>query len=113
MRRCALLVSMAKNRTKGKDLAFDIDKEFIYSLWREQDGCCLLTGKPFALVSGVGVVPYAPSLDRIEPALGYTKGNVRLISYHLNVAISEFGLEGFESLLKDYVSYQKQIGDIL
>ena len=101
---------MAKNRSKTKELPFDIDSDYVYSLWKQQEGTCLLSGVPFELTSNVGVVPHAPSLDRIIPELGYVRGNVRLITYHLNISISEFGQEGFEQLIKNYVSYNKLIG---
>ena len=101
---------MARNRSKTKSLPFNLDNDYVYSLWKEQDGRCLLTGVYFELTANEGIVSNAPSLDRINPKLGYVKGNVRLITYHLNVAISEFGLETFEELIKNYNSYQKLIG---
>jgi hypothetical protein len=44
--------------------------------------------------------PNAPTLDRIDSAKGYTKDNIRLITYQLNIAINQFGLEAFKALAK-------------
>lgn len=96
------LYAMAKNRARDKDVPFDIDMEHLLELWGE--GFCSLSGIPLELGrSERGKVhPYAPSLDRIKPELGYTKGNVRIVCYQMNIAISEFGLEQFEEFIKLY-----------
>lgn len=96
---------MAKNRAKTKNLSFDIDGSYLINLWEEQAGCCALTGQSFDLTSwGTHgqVNPRTPSVDRIKPPLGYTRGNVRLITYHMNIALSDFGVEEFENLIKHY-----------
>ena len=98
------LVSMAKNRAKTKDLPFNITTEYMVSLWEDSDGLCEVSNIEFELdrASKGRVHPYAPSIDRIVPELGYVKGNVRLVVYQINLAISEFGLEQFEELIKLY-----------
>lgn len=96
---------MAKNRARAKSLEFDLDRDHLISLWDDQDGCCALTGLKFELgATGIKgqVHPRAPSLDRITPSLGYVKGNIRLITYHMNVALSEFGVQEFENLVRAY-----------
>lgn len=97
------LLAAAKNRAKEKNLPFDLDKQYLIDLWLENDGCCALTGQTLDLYpwgEKGQVSPQAPSIDRIIPKLGYTKGNVRIITYHLNVALSDFGFEEFERLAK-------------
>ncbi len=96
---------MAKHRAANKNLPFDIDGDHLVALWEESDGCCALTGRTFDLASwGLKgqVNPDAPSVDRIVPSLGYVRGNVRLITYHMNISLSDFGTEIFEQLLKSY-----------
>jgi len=100
--RVGQLLSAAKNRATTKGLDFDLDRKYIQKLWDDQSGTCLLTGQPFVLVTGEGTNPYAPSLDRVIPELGYTRGNVRLICFQMNMAINEFGLEQFETLMRQY-----------
>lgn len=98
------LAAMAKNRAQAKGLPFNIDTEYLYSLWEENDGCCAILGISLELGrSEKGKVhPYAPSIDRIIPQNGYVRGNVRIIAYQLNVALSEFGLEQFDELVQIY-----------
>lgn len=105
--RISKLLNMARNRSKTKGLDFDLTQEHLESLWKENDGCCSVTGIPFELGrSEKGKVhPYAPSLDRIVPLKGYTQGNVRLVCYQMNVAMSEFGLEQFEELIEQYINF--------
>ena len=98
---------MAKNRAATKNLPFNIDPEYLIELWEENEGCCALTSRPFNIQRPVVFgTPYpdAPSVDRIKPSLGYTKGNVRLIVYHLNIALSDYGTEEFEKLCKDFLA---------
>jgi hypothetical protein len=97
---------MAKNRASAKRLPFDLDRAFLIELWDQNEGRCVLTKRPFDLSAygGKGQAnPNSPSIDRIEPELGYVKGNVRLIIYHLNIALSGFGTEEFTKLAKDYL----------
>jgi len=105
--RLAKLVSMAKGRAKVKSVPFNLTKQYIISLWDINKGCCLLTEQPFDLqkqdIKGQ-VSPEAPSIDRIIPSLGYVEGNVRLITYHMNVALADFGTGGFEKLIKAYTN---------
>ena len=102
-RKLAKLMAMAKNRAKSKLVDFDLDVDFLVEMWEDQQGCCALTGLPFKLdISDHRVHPQCPSIDRIIPHLGYIKGNVRLITYHMNVALSEFGVGEFEHLIQSY-----------
>ena len=104
-KRLIRLCSMAKARAKIKEIAFDIDGEFLYHLWLENEGCCCLTGLKFELgkygAKGQSH-PQAPSIDRINSKLGYTRDNVRLITYHMNISLSDFGILEFEKLIQAY-----------
>lgn len=105
--RLSKLMAMAKNRAKTKSLPFDLTLQHLEELWEELDGCCALSGIPLELGrSEFGKVhPYAPSLDRETPHLGYIKGNVRIVCYQMNVALSEFGIAQFEELVQRYVEH--------
>lgn len=100
--RLGKLVAMAKNRSKEKKLPFNIDTQYLVEMWEIQGGKCCISGREFSLDSGKNRVNQdTPSLDRITPSLGYVKGNVRLVTYHTNVALSEFGLEALYQLIAD------------
>ena len=98
------LVAMAKNRAKDKQLLFDLTSDYLIGLWDANKGKCAITLRsldlqPYGKKGQVN--PNAPSVDRIVPEFGYIKGNVRLITYHVNVALSEFGLDVLKELAKD------------
>lgn len=102
------LLAGAKNRAKSKNLPFDLTLDYLMGLWDSCEGSCVISKRTFDL-SSYGkkrqVNPNAPSIDRIIPEKGYIKGNVRLVTYHVNVALSEFGEEVLISLSKDIVRY--------
>lgn len=89
---------MAKNRSKSKELDFNLDLDYLYELYLKQNGRCCITRVPFDLSRGDSFNQTrwnAPSLDRIEPKKGYTKGNVRFVCYQINAAMQDYGLEHF------------------
>lgn len=104
------LVSMAKNRATLKNLDFNITTDYLYELWVKNTGCCEITNRIFDLTpfgKKGQVNPNAPSVDRIVPSLGYVKGNVRLVTYHVNVALAEFGLGSLIKLSEDVIDFNK------
>jgi hypothetical protein len=104
--RLVRLNSLARSRAAKYGYPYNLDNEYVINLWEESKGKCSLTG--INLVLGRSgefkVHPDAPSLDKIEPKLGYVKGNVRLVSWHMNVALHEFGLDRFEQLVSAYAN---------
>ena len=104
--RLTKLLAMAKNRAKEKQIPFNLDIEFLINLWEETNGTCPISGRNFDLNQDVlyTVNINAPSIDRIVPALGYVKGNVRIVIYMVNVAMSEYGSEHFMKLIDDIVA---------
>lgn len=104
------MLGAAKTRSVMKNVPFDIDFEYLIDLWESQDGACCICGRPFDLEPAKERVnKNAPSLDRIIPELGYTKGNVRFVSWQVNAAISEYGLENFMNICKDVIEFNKGI----
>lgn len=97
------LFNGAKHRAKIKEVPFDLTLGFLEDLWNQQEGCCYLTKRKFDWQQ-TGISrnnPNSPSLDRIDNSKGYTKDNIRLICYHLNIAINQFGLDAFKRLAKE------------
>lgn len=101
-KRLARLLAMAKNRAKLKDLEFNIDKDYLYSLWIIQEGKCTISKVEMDITQPLNGLPRwnAPSIDRIEPSKGYTKGNVRIVCYQINAAMQDYGSEHFIKLCK-------------
>ena len=108
--RARQLYYLAKNRSKSKNILCDITPEYLLELWLEQDGRCCVSGVEFNLdrPDEFGHCRWnAPSLDRIKPELGYTKGNVRLVCYQINAAMQHYGLEHFIDVCKLVADYQE------
>jgi hypothetical protein len=101
------LMQMALNRANTKKVDFDLTLDFLTELWEKNNGRCSVSDREFDLdSSGVfaRVNQNAPSLDRIIPEKGYTQGNVRFVTYHVNVALAEFGEEKLRILCKDILN---------
>ena len=73
------LWSIAKERAKKKGLEFTIDPEDVII-----PKICPLLGIELRTDTTMKTVQHAASIDRIDPTLGYVKGNVRVISYKAN-----------------------------
>lgn len=106
--RLSHLCAKARVRAKKHSLPCDIDTAHLLNLWAETGGRCVLTGRPFDLTAWGQrghTGPNAPSLDRIVPALGYVKGNVRLIIMHMNYALASFGDDELRKLCADFLAF--------
>lgn len=94
----------ARQRAPKKRVPFDIDREYVMSRLEEVGGVCELSG--IAFVPGYDPDgryshnPFGVSIDRIEPAKGYVRGNIRLVLTALNFAINEWGLPAYIAIAK-------------
>lgn len=97
--RASSMLNKAKTRCKRNGLPCTITREWIIERLVEP---CPLTGRQFDMTVGSGRrSPDAPSLDRIDPRLGYTPENTRVIVTHANLALSNFQDEELIRLAKD------------
>ncbi len=103
--RLVQLMRQAKNRALKNNLLYDLDIKFLLELWNKQNGKCILTGIDFILERSeiYNSEPFAPSIDKINPKLGYTKDNVRLVCVAINYALNEFGEDIFKQICKAYL----------
>jgi hypothetical protein len=65
---------------------------------------CPMLGIPIDLSPGFPVPPGAPSIDRIDNALGYVPGNVRVISYRANSLKRDMTLEEAKMLVENWAA---------
>lgn len=70
-------LSKLKQRSKNKDIAFNLDFDYLKELWETQNGLCSLTG--VSMTNSDSRTTTTISVDRINPKLGYVKGNIRFI----------------------------------
>ena len=99
------LLGNAKDRALRGGFEFDLDREFIAT--KLAAGVCEFTGLAFEREwSGENyrARPFAPSLDRIVPALGYVKSNVRMVCFAVNMALSDWGDEAFVKIAQAVVT---------
>jgi len=81
---CVHLIRWARNRIKD-DSKINITKEYLFDLWKKQEGKCALCDIPMTFIRGNGwQVPTNASLDKIDPSKGYIEGNVRLVCWQAN-----------------------------
>lgn len=106
--RLKALCHRAKTRSKEYNIPYNIDRDYIISLWNAQEGLCAITKRPFDLTvkkQRECVRPNSLSLDRITPKLGYIKGNLRLVTFQINCALNAFGDEALISMCKDILKH--------
>ncbi len=91
------ILARVKSRARKCCIPFDLDLSDI----NVPDTCPVL-GIKIQVIPGCGRNPrHSPSLDRIDPTKGYTKGNVRVISNRANLLKSNATIEELELILKD------------
>lgn len=92
--------SRAKRAKKG-EVPFSLTATEVEALWQLCEGRCSVSGIPFnakAYDHALVKHPFAPSLDRIKPAKGYVRANVRLVVVAANFGMNEWGFEVLETV---------------
>jgi hypothetical protein len=87
----------AQRRAKAQGVAFSIKRGDIRDAY-PVDGRCPILGVPLKR-GKTSHIPESPSLDRIQPRLGYIPGNIAVISYQANtIKHDECRPEVFEAI---------------
>lgn len=77
---CSRAAGYAKYRSKQKGLEYNIDTKYLISIYPKDKKCPILGYKLEPFQNGkIGQSKFSPSLDRINPRKGYTKGNVEFV----------------------------------
>jgi hypothetical protein len=88
------LFKSCRTDAKRRQYPCDIDADYLLSLWRQQGGRCYWLG--IELVPSVTVRdPRRPSVDKLDPSKGYTRGNVVIASMFANLGRSNFPADEF------------------
>lgn len=80
------LLTSAKVRAKEKGCPLDIDIQYVASLYVDK---CPLLGIDLSWGNSGMAIANSPSLDKIDPRLGYVHGNVWIISHRANTIKSD------------------------
>jgi acetyl-CoA carboxylase beta subunit len=98
------ILSNAKIRSKEKNIFFDIDTEYLKSIF-PKDNMCPVLNIPFQmgyLNENKKNRDQSPSLDRIVPEKGYVKGNLVFVCDLVNRVKSNSSMEILEKVLNFY-----------
>ena len=93
------LLTQAKSRAKRKGIPFEISlDDVVIPSHCPVLGMKLLSSRE--ATSSTAVKDNAPSLDKVDNAKGYVKGNVRVISYRANKLKGDATLDEVEAIAK-------------
>lgn len=86
---------LKKAESKRKGIPFDLTSSYLESIWTNS---CPIFNKPFVRFNKKADM--SPALDRINPKLGYVKGNVVYISARANRIKYDATVEELKMILK-------------
>ena len=80
------MLAHVRRRVREKKLDYDLNIDFLKRLYSKQGGGCPISGQPLTLLAdGKGHKLTNASLDRINNDRGYTKDNVRMVCWIVNI----------------------------
>lgn len=96
-------LSSYRRRSKQLQIPFNLTKEYLIELFKQQNKLCFYT-KIELILSLVHCAPNNISLDRKYPPKGYVKGNVVWCSYRANTMKGNLDIDEFYSLLQNIIN---------
>lgn len=100
------LIDNATSRARKKGLPCDLDEHRTEIEGRVNAGRCELTGLPLHFSTGVHKWD-SPSIDRIEPGVGYLYSNIRIVCWGINQMLSTWGELTMRMIIKAYINNQR------
>ena len=100
-----------KNRARRKGYECDIDYKYMLWLLDQQSGRCAITGvvlESSAANTKTYSNPWTISVDRIDNTRGYTKDNVRLVTYMYNTCKGQWTDEQVVHMCKGILEVSDQ-----
>jgi dUTP pyrophosphatase len=94
-------------RAAGLGVPFDIPPGHLKSVYDLQQGLCYYSQVPMSIQGTKSI--FTLSVDRIDPAKGYTKGNVVLCCLGINMMKSDAGLDAFFQLIAGVANHHMKI----
>lgn len=85
------LFGRARSGAKLRGKPFKLKLPDVINMVERAAGRCEVSSVYFSKEIVAGTRPFAPSIDRINAALGYTPENCRLVCYGVNVALHQWG----------------------
>lgn len=91
-----------------RGLIFDVTKDYIFDLLKQQNYKCAYTGTNIYLPEKTRLDTYTASLDRIDNNLGYVKGNLQWIHKDINRLKWKWSEKQFLSMVNEIYNYKIQ-----
>lgn len=94
-------IASMRSGAKRRGLCFEITADDLESLIERQEFQCAITGIRFDMkrYPDLRIPPYAPSVDRINHKIGYTRENIQIVCSAVNVARSNLPDEIFMHIM--------------
>jgi hypothetical protein len=88
-----------RQRTKHINVPCDLPRGYLKELFDKQNGKCFYSGIDISISAGVSS-PTSISVDRLNPRLGYTVGNIVLCANSINNCKFTMTVDEFKTFLK-------------
>jgi len=91
----------SKKKIKSRELEFKITGNYINKIFVEQNGRCAVTNTPICsfYTDRNAVSPLVYSIDRIDNAVGYLPGNIRLTTKNANMCRGSLTVDEFKEFI--------------
>lgn len=111
------LTNSTKYRAKKGGMSYDLDIDWI----KERLTVCEVTGVPFELRNVkikqskgnyIDRSPRSPSVDKINPSLGYTKNNCRVVIWWYNLCKATWSDDEVFKIIKEWINNRDNNGEL-
>lgn len=101
-------MAAAKSRSKKKNILFNLDIEYLLNVYHNQKGKCYYSGIDLKIkIESCNNNRNVISVDRINPELGYIKGNIVLCCDVFNTMKNNMNPNQFFEYIKILFDYQQ------
>jgi hypothetical protein len=92
---------------KDRGLCFEVSAADLVQIVAKQSWLCALSGLPFSFerAPGIRILPYAPSVDRIDNTAGYSTTNCRVVLACVNLARNCMSDTLFQTVAKSIANH--------
>lgn len=90
--RVTTFLRTCKTSSEKRGNEFDLDREFLLSLWNNQKGRCYYTN---LVMDTQPANPQSVSIERLDSSIGYTKNNTVLVCNYINKMKTDLTMQDF------------------
>lgn len=99
-------INRVEEGAKKRNIEFNINREYLINLLKEQDFKCNLTGIDISVNGRSGTEKFVASVDRINNELGYIEGNIQWLHTDVNKLKWAFEQKYFIELCNQVAKYK-------